>query len=148
LHFTESQLQGRAIEDLVCSVIQKTYPNSFVIDGYCKDYDIYIPELDAGVEVKSDQMSQYTGNIVIEVEMNGKKSGITTTRARFWVFFTGQKWIIMTPEQIKQACKTEALYGFTGDGDNRMKKAYLIRQEKLEKFATRIVSKENLDYLL
>ena len=58
-----------------------------MIDGYCKEWDIYIPELDEGVEVKSDQKSKHTGNIVIEIEFNGKPSALATTKAKYWVIF-------------------------------------------------------------
>ena len=63
---------GKQTENDVLSIIKKKYPKSYIIEGYFKDYDIYIPEKDMGIEVKKDVKSQETGNLVIEVEFNGK----------------------------------------------------------------------------
>jgi len=129
---------GKELEKKVCNVINNTYPLAFVIEGKCKAYDIFIPEIGKGVEVKSDQMSQYTGNIVIETEMYGVPSGIMTTEASWWIFFTGEKYIIITPEKIKEILKFEKCVTFVGYGDVEMKKAYLVKQEKIEKNALRV----------
>jgi hypothetical protein len=35
-------------------------------------------------ELKEDYMADMTGNVAIEIEWNGKESGITDTRAHYW----------------------------------------------------------------
>ena len=47
---------------------------------YYKEYDIFVPELNIGIEVKSDEKSKYTSNIVIEIEFNNKPSALSTSR--------------------------------------------------------------------
>ena len=34
---------GKQTENDVLSIIKKKYPKSYIIEGYFKDYDIYIP---------------------------------------------------------------------------------------------------------
>ena len=60
--------RGKQIEYRVLDIVKYKYPLAYIIDGYCKDWDIYIPEIEIGIEVKSDEKSKYTGNIVIEIE--------------------------------------------------------------------------------
>ena len=38
------------------------------------------------LEVKTDFMAHKTGNIAVEIECNGKPSGLTTTEANYWLF--------------------------------------------------------------
>ena len=64
--------QGKKVEDIVLAKIHEKYPLATKLEGKVKPYDIYIPELNIYVEVKSDKKSQETGNIVIEVEMYDK----------------------------------------------------------------------------
>ena len=80
--FTEDLKVGKLYENIVLNKIKEKYPKAYIIDGYCKDWDIYIPELNFGVEVKSDKKSLHTGNIVIEIEMNGKPSALATSKSK------------------------------------------------------------------
>lgn len=107
-----------------------------MIDGYCKEWDIYIPELDEGVEVKSDQKSKHTGNIVIEIEFNGKPSALATTKAKYWVIFDSESWNWFFVDDIKRCIKENNLkYAtFTAKGDSKSKKAYLIKKELLYQY--------------
>jgi hypothetical protein len=92
---------GKEIENAVLQVIRRKYPQAKIIDGYCKEWDIFIPELQIGVEVKSDQKSQHTGNIVIEVEFNGSPSALSTTKAKYWVIYDGIDYNWFTVDAIK-----------------------------------------------
>ena len=78
-HFEKSLYIGKSVEDVVCSKIKKKYPKAYVIQEYCKGYDIYVPETNIKIEVKQDKKSNYSGNFVVETEFNGKPSGISTT---------------------------------------------------------------------
>ena len=42
--FYESLESGKEIERLVLSTIKKKYPTAYIIEGYYKYYDIFIPE--------------------------------------------------------------------------------------------------------
>ena len=89
--FKEDLLVGQEVEALVLERIKKKYPKAYSIEGYCKEYDIWIPELNYGIEVKQDAKSNYTGNIVIEIEMFNKPSALITTKAKYWVFYDQKK---------------------------------------------------------
>ena len=57
---------GENNERLVLKKVQVKYPKAYKVEGYCKDWDIFIPEKKIGIEVKSDRISHKTGNIAIE----------------------------------------------------------------------------------
>lgn len=128
--------RGKFHEIYILNEIQKKYNTAYIIDGYCKDYDIYIPELQFGVEVKADEKSKYTGNIVIEIESNNKLSALTTTKAKYWVIYDGYKYNWFTTENIRKCISENNLrYSeFVAKGDTKSKKAYLIKKTLLYKY--------------
>lgn len=77
---------GKKGEDFVLQVIQTKYPKAHKIEGKFKPYDIFVPEKETKVEVKTDRMSKTTGNVAIELECYNKPSGLTSTEADFWAF--------------------------------------------------------------
>ena len=128
---------GKIYEEMVLQIIKKKYPKAYIQDGYCKDWDIYVPEKKIGVEVKLDKKSKYTNNIVIEIEFNGKPSALTTTRAEYWVIHDGECFNWFLVDDIKKCIKENNLiYSvFRGRGDKHSKKAYLIKKHILYKYA-------------
>ena len=96
--FSRDLKRGKKFEEKHLAIIQKTYPDAYMIDGYCKEWDIYIPSEKFGIEVKSDKMSQQTGNIVVEIKFNGKPSALSTTKAKYWIFDTGVDTIQLLPK--------------------------------------------------
>ena len=135
--FNRDLKAGQAYEDIVLKRIQKIYPKSYIEHGYFKEWDIYVPELGIGVEVKSDQKSQYTGNIVIEIEFNGKPSALGTTMAQYWVIFDGDHYVWFKVGDIRRCIEeNNCLWTtFIGKGDQHPKKAYLIKKELLYKYS-------------
>ncbi len=129
MSFQRDLKRGEAIEMEVLDIIKNKYPDAYKVEGYCKDWDLYIPSIEQGVEVKYDIKSQETGNIVVEVEFNGKPSALSTTKAYRWVFHTGDKIIVTTPERLHKLIKDSKLrlVSFVGKGDRHSKKAYLIK---------------------
>ena len=129
MSFKRDLKRGEAIEMEVLDIIKNKYPDAYKVGGYCKDWDLYIPSIEQGVEVKYDIKSQETGNIVVEVEFNGKPSALSTTKAYRWVFHTGDKIIVTTPERLHKLIKDSKLrlVSFVGKGDRHSKKAYLIK---------------------
>ena len=134
--FREDLEKGRVFENEVLQSIKKKYPNAYAIKGYCKEYDLFVPELDFGVEVKSDQKSKYTGNIVIEIEFDGKPSAISTTKAKYWVIYDGDNYNWFLVDDIFKCIKERnpKLRRFIGNGDTKQKRAYLIKKEVLYKY--------------
>lgn len=112
--------------------IKERYPDAYKVKGYCKEYDIYIPSKGFGVEIKMDKMSQQTGNIVVEIEFDGKPSALSTTKAKYWIFDTGVKEIIVRTETLRKLVKRFKTVSFKGRGDLKYKKAYLIKQYVIE----------------
>ena len=130
---------GKKIEKAVLSIIKKKYPKSYIIDGYFKDYDIYVPEKDIGVEVKRDEKSKYTGNIVVEIEFDGKPSALSTTKADWWaqVLTTDSdiEGILMFPvEKLKKIVKKSIFKGkgrMVMGGDDKTSEIALVPLEDL-----------------
>ncbi|MGI9555188.1 MAG: hypothetical protein ACR2M6_04350 [Vampirovibrionia bacterium] len=134
--FNRDLKRGKYHENIILEVIQKKYPRAFIKDGYCKEYDIFIPELEIGVEVKSDEKSKFTGNIVIEIEFNNRPSALSTSKAKYWVIFDGYAYHWFLKDRIKDCIKENHLnwVEFIGKGDTKSKKAYLIKKEILYKY--------------
>ena len=133
--FKESLATWKISEERICKKIQEKYPMAFIIDGYCKEWDINVPELNVLVEVKQDYKSQQTGNLVVEYEM-GKPSGIQTSKADYWVFVTSEEdYIWATPQFIKDyiVFHRPEHKEFIWPGDTKPKKVYLIRKEDFVK---------------
>lgn len=135
---------GKIIEKEVLEMIQKKHPQAFGIEGYCKAYDIFVPEISQGIEVKQDYKSKYTGNIVVEVEMSGKPSALSTTLAHYWIFVTHYKYAFIKPNRIKDCIIQNNLdmKTFTSKGDYNSKNAYLIKEDLLFSYADKVIDKD------
>jgi hypothetical protein len=139
--FQESLTSGQKSENLVLDIIKKKYPKAFLKEGYHKEYDIMIPEINKTVEVKKDFKSQYTGNVVIEVEMNNRPSGLETSTADWWVFHLNDielVWIKL--KRLKELVKSEDynLVEFIGKGDTISKQAYLVKKKDIYLWSNKI----------
>jgi hypothetical protein len=134
--FKRDLQRGKHHENIVLDIIKYKYSKAYIKDGYCKEYDIYVPEMNFGVEVKSDEKSKYTNNIVIEIEFNSKPSALSTTKAKYWVIYDGYNYNWFLTERIKDCIKDNKLnyVQFIGKGDTKSKKAYLIKKEVLYKY--------------
>jgi hypothetical protein len=130
--FYDDLEKGKKVEEQVCLLLRKTYPSASIIHAY-KGYDIWIPELGQGVEVKYDPMSNKTGNIVVEYEMFNKPSAIMTTTAFSWVFYDDSVFVSIRPMQIIKCIFDLKLEyrEFVGKGDSVSKKAFLVPKDKL-----------------
>lgn len=128
------------VEEIVLANINKTFPQAHRMVGYCKEFDIWIPEINKSVEVKYDPMSNETGNIVIEVEMFGKPSALETTKADWWIFYDDKQFVCLDPEKIRNCIKENKLTcrEFIGNGDTVKKKAYLVKKELLFKYGKQL----------
>ena len=102
--FVKDLETGKVYENKALQLIQKKYPKAFIQDGYFLEWDIYIPELDMGVEVKSDAQYKKTGNFYVEYECNDKPSGIATTKAKYYYIYLDKLYILKT-EDLKDKCR-------------------------------------------
>ncbi len=132
--FQKDLERGILIELLALETIQKKYPCATLVNAY-KGYDIWIPELHKSVEVKYDPMSNQTGNIVVEIEMNNKASALITTTADYWLFYDDHVFVMMNPMSIINCIFQLKLQyvEFVGEGDKSSKKAFLVPKDVLFK---------------
>jgi hypothetical protein len=123
-------------------LIQTQYPSARILDGYCKEMDIFVPEIVKGYEVKQDFKSEHTGNIVVEVAMYDKPSGLMTSKAFAWVFVTPNQYAFIERDRIKDCIIENNLQykTFVGNGDTEAKNAYLIKKELLFDYAYKILN--------
>ena len=139
--FKKDLAVGGETENKVLKRIREEYPKAYQKQGYFKEYDIMIPEINTTVEVKQDKKSNYTGNIVIEVEMPpGKPSALSTTTADYWLFSDGKHYMWWTPEDLKKLVKPMRAATFVGNGDDVEKKAYLVKKNIIKDQAIKVVA--------
>jgi hypothetical protein len=81
------------------------------------------------VEVKFDRMAHLTGNLFVEVYSRGKASGISTTKANYWIFLIEEKSyaLIVNTEKLKELCRiVYQTDGLVKGGDNNTFDGVLI----------------------
>ncbi len=80
------------------------------------------------VEVKSDLQAQETGNVFVEYESRGNRSGIATTQAEWYAFvLSGSNIRLIKTEELKVLCRK--YIGTKRDilgGDNDTSKGVLL----------------------
>ena len=142
--FDEDLEVGHNAENKVLKLLQTQYPSARILNGYCKEMDIFVPETVKGYEVKQDFKSEHTGNIVVEVAMYDKPSGLMTSKAHAWIFVTPSQYVFVERERIKDCIIENNLQfvNFVGNGDTVAKDAYLIKKDLLFKYAYKIVNND------
>jgi hypothetical protein len=135
--FKESLSFGAKVEEYVLSQIQKKYPEAHMPGGYNKNWDIFIPEIKKGIEVKCDMSSNVNLKMLVEVTMNNKPSALLTTNAFYWVFYDGFSLFWIKPIEIMKAILIEGIRvaEFTGGTDKYAKKAYFVPKEIIRKYS-------------
>jgi hypothetical protein len=134
---------GKISEHELMDMCRKKGQHPLCVEGNFKYYDFIIAETKMAYEVKRDYKSAETGNIVIEVKMYDKPSGLISTRADYWVFDLPDGYLIIKPERIKDCILYHGIQQvkFVGNGDRESKKAYLVKIDILKRNAKRWVSK-------
>ncbi len=139
-NFKKDLQRGRKIEEKILYICRQKYPCSVLIDGKFKDYDLFIPETNKKLEIKGDYRSCETGNIIIELMMFGKPSALLTTKADFWVVYTGLELLWTTPIKIIECITVNNINSrtLTGQGDTASKVACLIPIETFKRYCFKI----------
>ena len=72
-----------------------------------QEYETLLSEvIESTIEVKRDFKCYETGNLFVEYESRGKKSGISTTQAKWWVYwFSKTRCILIETSELKQLCR-------------------------------------------
>jgi len=131
---------GEEKELLVLEKLRLKYPKAYKVEGYHKEWDLFVPEKDIGIEVKSDRMSKKTGNVAIEYSYGGEPSGIEATKAEWWVYITEDTLYWIKAKRIKQCIKENKLEPIKFppiEGDFKKKSLYLIKETLFKKYAKR-----------
>jgi len=124
--------RGKEAEHFICDLVRRKYPSAYVIEGMESDFDIVVPEsLRNTIEVKRDYVSNQTGNYFVETENNGNKSGLSTTKAKWYVFVddTDVVWVLV--ETLQYLIREWGLKEGNFVKVNPPKKAYLVPKNKL-----------------
>ena len=88
------------------------------------------------VEVKTDRLTEKTGNVYIEYESRGKPSGIVTSQADYWVYKVSEgRAISIEKEELKRKLRElvknkKARMGVKG-GDNNTSLGILVNIKEL-----------------
>ena len=129
---------GHESEEEILEKIRDKYPTAVLVPGKFKPYDIFVPEKDLKVEVKVDLKSQETGNILIELRMFNKPSGLLTTEADFWIIYTGTEYLWTEPRMILEGIMINNIPSqkILGKGDEVTKDACLIPIDIFKKYLT------------
>lgn len=115
---------GLSTEFIIFNEFLTKYPKAERRMGYFKEYDFTTGEFE--VEVKHDQRANDTGNICIETSVNGIPSGITTSTAKYWVFYINHKETrIATPQEILEMPHKRITFTIKGN----VVEALLIKKE-------------------
>jgi hypothetical protein len=141
--FNEDLKAGEESEHKLMQLARERGLTPVKIKGKFKPYDFFIAETKKAYEVKRDWKSKDTGNVVVEVEMYNKPSGLMATKADLWVFDLPDCFITIEPEKLKDIILQQGikLVRFIGNGDTEEKRAYLVKRELIEQFASKITSK-------
>ena len=136
---------GEQGELFVLKKLHYKYPKAYKVEGYCKEWDLFVPEKEIGIEVKSDRATHKTGNVVIENKYGGEPSGIETTKATWWAYITKNNLYWITPDKIKECIKNNNLQSLDCaplGGDTKRKNLYLIKETLFKQYTT---SSERID---
>jgi hypothetical protein len=71
------------------------------------------------IEVKTDLMADKTKNIFVEIYSRGKKSGLSTTQAEYWIIKMTNVSIIIATKTLKEIVRhCFSINGYKKGGDN------------------------------
>ena len=137
---------GKQREDQLIAFFQSLGHKPIAIPGKFTGFDFFLANTKEGYEVKQDWKAHYTGNLVVEIEMFGKPSGLMATTANWWIFDTKTEFIFISPRKLKDLIVSlnPTLRIFTGKGDTQPKKAYLIPVETIKKYSSRDVPRDQI----
>ncbi len=134
---TEKQISKLLQSELNCKIVKF---------GSNADWDILISKdgAEKTIEVKEDFLSKDTGNLAVEFESRGKLSGISISKADYYLYKIylslgmSEYWIIDT-KKLKSMIKFELFLRKVSGGDKGSEtKMYLFKIPVFKKFATEI----------
>lgn len=139
---------GEKKEEQVRKYLEKTRHKAVrKMQGNFKDWDL-VADSGTKYEVKRDFKGDETGNLFIELKWNGENSGLSITRADWWVHCCKNNWYIFDVDTLKNFIKAnwKHLEKKKGGNDNNSW-GVLIKKNDIEKFIYEVVDKQVLDKL-
>ena len=79
---------GKQREAELIAFFQSLGHKPIAIPGKFTGFDFFLANTKEAYEVKQDWKAHYSGNLVVEIEMYGKPSGLMGTTADWWIFDT------------------------------------------------------------
>jgi hypothetical protein len=139
--FEDCLFIGNEREKELIALFQSEGQKAISVPGKFSGYDFFVADTKKGYEVKQDWKAKHSGNLVVEVEMYGKRSGLMATTADCWIFDSGLEFIFITPEVLKDLIveNNPLKRTITGKGDDSSKTAYLLDVDVVKSYAHRIV---------
>lgn len=138
--FTDCRIEGEKAEQLVCDILNRAdiQASRDKTAGYKWDIILEHEGKKAGVEVKFDKYEKKTGNIAIEVfnSRQNKKSGLSSTLAKFWVcvLSNGEVWITLSELLKKYTKENEPLFKSYNSGDGNANILLYKKRDIMKKF--------------
>ena len=128
---------GQLMEEKAIDRIIKHFDNEYRLTERCDDYK-YDFKLSNGLsyEVKSDLLSIKTGNIYLENVSRGKESGISRTKAHFYIIITQTEnqeleYHLIDVKTLKLLIKKNLYSYYKSD---ELKSGYIFSKQKLFKY--------------
>lgn len=89
---------------LLCSGITHVVINESKVYRILQGYDLiyYINGQEVKVEVKHDRIAEQSGKFAIEARYNGKDSGISITKAKYYAILKENIFYVIKTEKLKQ----------------------------------------------
>jgi len=141
INFQKDLAYGNKIENIVLQRIQQKYPHAFIEQGYFPAYDIYIPETETKIEVKSCPRCWEYNSVLIEFEMNNQQTALCISEADYWIIYDGKKFHCLKKGDILHCIFVNKLIYWEGygDGDSVSKKAFKIPPNLLFKYSKEFI---------
>ena len=137
--FVQDVILGEEIEHKVLAIVQKKYPMAYKVKGEFKPYDIYVPENNIKIEVKRDIGSNKSNNYFMEYKCNDKNSGLSSTKADYWVIFDENKYIWLDTYRLQEVAKTFGKkWSGVPDGGCSVVKAFLVPKDIILSYSEKI----------
>ena len=128
---------GVQYENIFCQFLDRYNFEPCPAIGYHKEWDIKSKTYQTTFEVKFDGKSKLTSRWAIEVAFQ-KPSGLSTTKATFWIFTNGDEWFYISTADLRNVCQSIAPSTLTGKGDTKPKTVIFISDAKMRQICKSI----------
>ena len=141
-NFEKDLADGHKAEDEAKVLIAQFFevPITDITTNATKEYDFKINCSQLCFEVKNDLMAHITGNLAIEYESRGKASGITTSKAHYWIYKFSNQYYLLKSELLKKELFENKNYfkTVTGGDTGSNTKMFLVKVAEFIKWATKL----------